>query len=200
MKLPMIRAGLLALRGQTKAPVKKDFDQALHFLRKASGKPEYRHVPLRCAVYDRPFVVIYRRDDPDARFRIDKISKDVPALAANGGKNGRPLASGHDSLTAYNNKEFNSAGRYCPWCQDRGTVHCEDCGETYCGGSVTESSNGVRIYQCVPRCGSNGDLTDYDKMHGSRAMPPLQKPQTPLLAKGKKRALPPPKRPLLPGW
>lgn len=204
-KLPMIRAGLPAKVEKAKAPVKKDFDQAVAVLRKASGRPEYRLVPLRCAVHDRPFVVIYRRNDPAAQFRIEKISKEAPsqvgAQAASGGMIASFLSGQSDGLAAYDNTEFNSAGRYCPWCNDRETtVHCEDCGDTYCGGSIRKGSEGQRVYHCVPRCGSQGLLHDYHKMHGKRGAPKLQGKGQSLLSKGKpKTALPPPKRLLLPG-
>ena len=200
-KLPMIRAGLPAKSGNAKAPAKKDFDQALAVLRKASGRPEYRLVPLRCAVHDKPFVVIYRRDDPATSFRIEKISKTAPAKGESGGLIGRFLAGQSDGLAAYDHTEFNSAGRYCPWCNDRETtVHCEDCGDTYCGGSIRKGSEGQRLYHCVPRCGSLGLLNDYHKMHGKRGAPSLPKKQNAMLLSGKKvAALPPPKRLLLPG-
>jgi len=200
MKLPMIPSGLPARRGQTRMPVKKDFDQALALLRKASGKPEYRHIPMRCAAHDRPFVIIYRRDDPDEKFCIEKISKDVAASNRDEWRGSCQSENESDSLTVYNNREFNSAGRRCPWCQDPGAVHCGSCKETYCGGATREIVNGVSIYRCVPRCGSSGDLVDYDKLHGNRAVPALEKSQKPMLAKRRKKALPQPKRPLLPGW
>ena len=200
-KSPMIRTGLPALREQAKAPVKKDFEQAVALLRKASGKPEYRLVPLRCAVHDRPFVVIYCRDDPSAPFRINKISKEAPARAAGSGLIGRLLTSGSEGLAAYDQSEFNSAGRQCPWCGDKSmVVHCEDCGDTYCGGTIVKCANGGSMYDCVPRCGSHGILTDYDKVHGKRGVPKLPKKQPPLLGNSKKvPALPAPKRLLLPG-
>ena len=183
-KSPMIRTGLPALREQAKAPVKKDFEQAVALLRKASGKPEYRLVPLRCAVHDRPFVVIYCRDDPSAPFRINKISKEAPARAAGSGLIGRLLTSGSEGLAADDQSEFNSAGRQCPWCGDK----------------IVKCANGGSMYDCVPRCGSHGILTDYDKVHGKRGVPKLPKKQPPLLGNSKKGpALPAPKRLLLPG-
>ena len=195
------KASLPAKAEKKTAPANRDFDQALAVLRKSSGRAEYRLVPCRCAIHDRPFVIVYSRTDPRERFRIHQIRKEPPQSSNAGGMIGRFLAGANDKLATYDFADFDSSGRKCPWCDARGSfVHCEDCGETYCNGTVRQDTQGRRIYNCVPRCGSQGELYSYDKMHGKRGAPqqPRQNADLRLTNGSSKKALPPPTRPLLP--
>ena len=138
-KLSDSTKALTTKTGQSGVANKKDFQSTMAALRKASGKPEYVLIPMCCAVHDRPYVIIYSRVDPSQAAR------------------------------SYDIAEFDSAGRYCPWCQDNGdVVHCADCKETYCSGTTKRLGDGSALYKCVPRCGSSGMLKDYSKLHGNK--------------------------------
>jgi len=145
----------------------RDFDSTMQALQQASGHTEYRVIPMRCDKYDKPYTVVYKRAPGFLSFYVDDVTKEFATE-----ENSRSLFAGRFSnksagLTTYHQTEFCHDGRYCPWCgHDGGTVFCHDCGELYCGGKKLTLINGKRIHECVPRCGSRGELSASDHING----------------------------------
>jgi|TARA_R110002124_G_scaffold269238_1_gene437048 hypothetical protein len=169
-KLSDSTKALTTKTGQSGVANKKDFQSTMAALRKASGKPEYVLIPMCCAVHDRPYVIIYSRVDPSMKFKITKIVNEASDIKSQGkGLIAKHLEGKSQAARSYDIAEFDSAGRYCPWCQDNGdVVHCADCKETYCSGTTKRLGDGSALYKCVPRCGSSGMLKDYSKLHGNK--------------------------------
>ncbi len=190
-KLPHTRNNLPARPGKTAVVEKKDFKSTMATLRKLSGKPEHVLIPMCCAVHDRPYVIVYRRIDPLKQFQIEKIIKETSnGIAQDKGLIARHLGGNKNATHVYDHEAFDTTGRSCPWCHDKGNVvHCGDCGETYCSGSTKRSANGPAFYRCVARCGSSGVLTDYDKMHGNKGKAIKNRAKQGLLSSGSKPAL-----------
>lgn len=144
-----------------------DFDSTMQALQQASGHTEYRVIPMRCDKYDKPYTVVYKRAPGFLSFYVDEVIKQQTAKESSRGIFSGLFSSNRGVSTTYDQNEFCYDGRYCPWCgHDGGTVFCHDCGELYCGGKKITLINGKRIHECVPRCGSRGELSPSDHISG----------------------------------
>jgi hypothetical protein len=139
--------------------------------RKATGKPETRTIPCRCAVTGRTFDIVFERFSPADRFQIARIEQDD--AASDSADTGGGLSGRKPQLKTYDGTEFDWADYVCPHCGNRsGTVHCGDCQETVCAGRVHLFPDGMRSFACHDACGSIGTIKPTSHVHGAAASSP----------------------------
>jgi hypothetical protein len=147
-KVPTNRETSAALR-------EEEFASAVTAFRKATGKPEARIVPCRCAVTGQPFVIVFERLSPAHRFQIAGIEQDEAADA--GRKTGPGPFGRQPTQQSYDAGEFDCTGFQCPHCGNRsGLVYCNGCGETVCAGRVRPLPDGSKAFACHDGCGATG--------------------------------------------
>jgi hypothetical protein len=158
------------LRLETPAATRREeFRKALGALRKATGKPETRALPCRCASTGRTFDIIFERLSPAQRFQIVRIGQD-DAESNLTDKSAGPSARKAIKKSSEAD-EFDWAGLICPHCGDRsGIVYCGGCEETVCGGRVHPLPDGRRSFACHDACGATGTLVPATHIHGSGAV------------------------------
>jgi hypothetical protein len=148
-----------------------EFQNEVAAFRKATGKPETRTIPCRCAVTGRVFVILFERFSPAHRFQIARIEQDdAPGDRGNaaGGWSGRK-----PQLKSYDAAEFDWAGRICPHCGNRsGLVYCCECRETVCAGRVRPLPDGSKSFACHDGCGATGTTEPSSHVHGAGASRP----------------------------
>jgi hypothetical protein len=140
------------------------FAEELAAYRKATGKPETRVIPCRCAVTALPFALHFERLSLAHRFQIGRIE----AGTESGGEcTPRSLFAREPQSRSYDAKEFDWAGYACPHCGNRaGTVYCGECQETICAGRVRSLPNGSKAFACHDACGATGELEACGHVHG----------------------------------
>lgn len=163
------------------AAQQKSFAQKVQALRAATGKIESRRVHFRCARTSGGFYADFERMNPGERFRIARIERDVPAAGKSAGFMAGIGLKPARADTAFDHREFDTSGWYCPWCNLHGIfVHCGACGENVCKARTTTRADGEEWFICTPACGNAGTLTQTDKIHGTKA------PRPDLLASAKR--------------
>jgi transposase len=172
------------------ATQREEFENAVASFRKATGKPETRTIPCRCAVTGKAFDIVFERFSPGQCFQIVRIGQDEAASARDNASGGRPGRK--PQLKSYDSDEFDWTGYACPHCgKPPGMVYCGKCGETVCAGRVLFLSDEIGFYQCHDACGAVGKLKPASHVHGAAATLPL--------AAHTARLQPPPAAKRLPG-
>lgn len=149
------------------ATQREEFQNTVASFRKATGKPETRTIPCRCAVTGRAFVIIFERFSPGQSFEIVRIELDDAGDHRGniGGRLGRKR-----QLTSYDGEEFDWTGLACPHCRRRpGIVYCGNCRETVCAGRVLSCPDETRSFRCHDACGAVGKLQPCDRVQGAAA-------------------------------
>ena len=131
------------------------FANAIANLRQATGKPETRIIPCRCAVKGEPFAIVFERMSPAHRFQIARIESNE----ATGNQHDAGGAFGRQPVQqSYAAGEFDWTGCVCPHCGNSGVVYCGDCGETVCAGRVWPLPDGGKFFACHDGCGATGTI------------------------------------------
>jgi hypothetical protein len=131
------------------------FANAIATFRQATGKPEARVIPCRCAVSGEPFAIVFERMSPAHRFQIARIEQ--TEAAGNERKTNGGTSSRTPQQQSYDAGEFDWTGRVCPHCGNRsGLVYCNGCGETVCAGRVWPLPDGGKAFACHDGCGATG--------------------------------------------
>lgn len=166
--LTNVSGGKIAVPGaKTQLAARQDdFARKVQAMRVATGKIESRRVYFRCARTSGGFYADFERTTPAEPFRIARIEREAAAGTAAAGTGGGIKAA--RSSTAFDYREFDTSGWYCPWCDIRGGfVHCHDCGENVCKARTAKRPDGTDWFTCTPVCGSTGTLAPADKIHGT---------------------------------
>jgi hypothetical protein len=152
--------------GETPATIRREeFASAVATFRKATGKPEARIVPCRCAVTSKPFVVVFERISPAHRFQIARLLSDDASTAENKAYSG--LSARKPARQSYDAGEFDWTGCACPFCGNRaGVVYCDECAETVCAGRVRSLPDGGQTFACHDACGATGTTGPAAHVHG----------------------------------
>jgi len=162
------------------------FANELAAYRKATGKPESRSIPCRCAVTARAFVIVFERVSPAHRFQIARID----AGPADGGESRlhRLLFERAPQLRCYEAAEFDWAGCVCPHCRTSGLINCDHCRETVCSGRTRPLPNGGRAFACQDACGATGETEPATHVQGAvMSRPALPRPETQKALPGNRR-------------
>jgi hypothetical protein len=195
------RKGEVAVRSAPSEDRKVTFANELAAYRKATGKPESRAIPCRCAVTARPFTLQFERVSPAHRFQIARVEAG-PAESGEGKRHHSPFARVPERRS-YDIAEFDWAGCVCPHCHASATINCESCGETVCGGRLRTLPTGGRAFACHDGCGATGEIEPATQIQGSAASRPGLLGQTPAMKAlprpQAQKALPGTKRPRLTG-
>ena len=130
---------------------REEFENAVAAFRKATGKPETRIIPCRCAVKGEPFAIVFERMSPAHRFQIVRIEGYEATQESAGGMFGRKPPQ-----QSYAAGEFAWTGCVCPHCGNRGVVYCNSCRETVCAGRVWPLPDGGTFFACHDGCGATG--------------------------------------------
>ncbi len=172
-------------KGQTVVVQKDNFAAKLGALRKATGRPERFVTPCRCAVHDRPFMVVYERFDRAERFTVARINLDSEEMECSVR---HPLFQRLGVVADIRRvpaAEIDLSGWKCPHCGAADLViDCQDCGVTVCGGRTAHAPGKESIFNCRPSCGARGSLMDSSDVKGVNGRKdPLQLrgPGTPVL-------------------
>jgi hypothetical protein len=131
------------------------FANAVAAFRQATGKPEARLIPCRCAVTSQPFAILFERTNPAHRFQIARI-EGYEATASHEQKFAGGMFARKPQQQAYEAGEFDWTGCMCPHCDSAGIVYCQGCGETVCAGRVWPLPNGGKFFACHDGCGATG--------------------------------------------
>ena len=146
-------------------------------------------IAFRCSRDGSAFWVTFKRETPQQKFAIERI------IRATGGTND----PGATQLGNYAADVYDVHTFYCPCCgyaPESGSgqmffVHCGDCRELVCGGSVHEKPGGaadtVHWFVCYPACGHQGAvkgvIAEYQATRTTSAarlaVPSLPTPDTP---------------------
>jgi hypothetical protein len=155
--------------GQTPAALRREtFQNEVAAFRTATGKPETRSIPCRCAVTGQGFSIVFERQSPAHRFQIARIERENAAGDRPNGFSG--LFSRPPQQKSYDAGEFDWAGYVCPHCGNgSGTVHCGQCRETVCAGRVRALPDGSKAFACHDGCGSTGTIEPSSHVHGGAA-------------------------------
>ena len=149
---------------------KDSFAQKVQAMRVATGKIESRRLYFRCTATSQGFHADFERTNPNERFRIARIEKELPATNTSGGFMAGLGFKCTRSGTAFDSREFDTIGWYCPWCKNYdGFVCCTDCGENVCKARTTKRADGEEWFICTPACGGTGTLITADKVYGAAA-------------------------------
>jgi hypothetical protein len=144
----------------------EEFANAVAAFRKATGKPETRTIPCRCAVTGRAFDIVFERLSPAQRFQITRIEQDdgdSDRGNAGGGRSRRKLQP-----KSYDAAEFDWAGHICPHCGNHsGLVYCGECQETVCAGRVRPLPDGSKSFACHDGCGATGTTEPSSHVHAA---------------------------------
>jgi hypothetical protein len=151
---------------QTPVAIRQEkFQNEVAAFRTATGKPETRSIPCRCAVTGQSFSISFERQSPAHRFQIARIERESAAGRRPNGFSG--LFSRPTEQKSYDAGEFHWAGYVCPHCGDRsGTVYCGQCRETVCAGRVRSLPDGSNAFACHDGCGSTGTIEPSSHVHG----------------------------------
>jgi hypothetical protein len=195
------RNGEDAVRSAPSEDRKVAFANEMAAYRKATGKPESRAIPCRCAVTARLFTLQFERVSPAHPFQIARIE-----AATEGGGERRlarsPFARGPERRS-YDIAEFDWAGCVCPHCRASGSINCGTCGETVCSGRLRTLPTGGRAFACHDGCGATGEIEPATQIQGTAASRPGLLGQTPAMKALPRpqglKALPGSKRLRLPG-
>jgi len=152
---------------QAVAP-RAEFQDAVAEFRKATGKPETRTIPCRCAVTGGAFDIVFERFSPADRFQIARIEQDD--AANNRGTAGGWWSGRKPQLKSYDAAEFDWTGCACPHCGKRaGFVYCSGCCETVCAGRVLPLPDGNKAFACHDGCGATGTIGPASHVRGGAA-------------------------------
>jgi hypothetical protein len=158
---------------------KVTFANEMAAYRKATGKNEIRLIPCRCAVTGRPFTLQFERVSPAHRFQIARIE-----AGTEGGGERRlarsPFARAPERH-CYEVADFDWAGCVCPHCRASGTINCESCRETVCGGRRRTLPTGGRAFACHDDCGATGEIGPATQIQGTTASRPGLLGRTPAM-------------------
>jgi hypothetical protein len=147
------------------ATQREEFENAVAAFREATGKPETRVIPCRCAVTALPFALHFERVSPAHRFRIARIEA---GIASGRERKPRSLFARAPESRSYDAAEFDWAGYACPHCGNRaGKIYCGNCQETICAGRVRSLPDGGRVFACHDACGATGELEACSHVHGA---------------------------------
>lgn len=80
------------------------------------------------------------------------------------------LARKREVAMKFDAREFDNAGRACPYCgNDRLVVDCSECHEATCGGTIRVLANGEEQHTCHPDCGHVALLGPATHITGGKA-------------------------------
>jgi hypothetical protein len=175
------------------------FQNEVAAFRKATGKPETRTIPCRCAGTGQGFTIVFERLSPAHRFQIARIDRESASSDPSNGFSGLSGRTPHQK--SYDAAEFDWAGYVCPHCGNRaGTVYCGQCRETVCAGRVRALPDGSKSFACHDGCGATGVTEPSSHVHGGAAASRAAMGRHPQLPRRSATAQALPGRsPLLPG-
>ena len=143
---------------------REEFQNKVAAFRQATGKPEARIIPCRCAITGQSFKIVFERLSPAHRFQIARIE---PESAARDRSNAFRLSGRMLEQKSYDAGEFDWTGYACPHCGNRaGTVYCGQCRETVCAGRVRAIPGGGNAFACHDGCGATGTTEPASHIHG----------------------------------
>jgi hypothetical protein len=154
---------------ETSAAIRREeFQNEVAAFRTATGKPEARTIPCRCAVTGQGFTIVFERMSPAHRFQIARIERE--SIASDRPSAFSRLFGRTPQQKSYDAGEFGWAGYICPHCGDRaGTVYCGQCRETVCASRVRPLPDGSKAFACHDGCGAMGTTEPSSHIHGGAA-------------------------------